>query len=108
MAVEVVVHSDKSSRSRIMALLSYLGILVFVPLVANRNDEYVNFHARQGLIIWALGIFTIFILYIPGIGKLIFSFMAMMVAIYSLLGIISVLLYKAWKLPVVYMLSTKL
>jgi uncharacterized membrane protein len=108
MAVEVVVHSDKSVRSRIMALMSYLGVLVFVPLVANRNDEYVNFHARQGLVIWALGIVAIFMLYIPGLGKLVFSFLAMMVMIYSLLGLLSVLLYRAWKLPIVYNLSTKL
>lgn len=106
--MERVVHTERSTRSRLMALMSYLGVLVFVPLAMNRDDEYVYFHARQGLIIWIAGILAIFMLYLPGMGKLIFSFLAMMVVIFSLLGLVSVLLHKAWKLPVVYGLSTKL
>ncbi|MBF0471715.1 MAG: hypothetical protein HQL48_10125 [Gammaproteobacteria bacterium] len=105
---EVVVHTQLSMRMRIMALMSYLGVLVFVPLVMNRDDQYVNFHARQGLVIWIIGIVAIFVLYLPGLGKLLFSFLAMMVMIYSFIGIISVLFTKAWKLPIIYDLSTKL
>ena len=106
--VEQVVHTERTMRSRMMALMSYLGVLVFVPLAMNRDDEYVYFHARQGLIIWIAGILAIFMLYLPGLGKLLFSFLAMMVVIFSLLGLISVLLRKAWKLPIVYGLSTRL
>ncbi|QEP45160.1 hypothetical protein D5085_13180 [Ectothiorhodospiraceae bacterium BW-2] len=94
--------------SRIMSLFSYLGVLVFVPLVSNRSDEYVNFHARQGLVIWIIGIVAIFMLYIPGLGKLAFGFLALMVMIYSLMGIVSVMLFRAWRLPIVYRLSTML
>ena len=106
--MEEVVHTERSMRARLMALMSYLGVLVFVPLAMNRDDEYVYFHARQGLIIWLFGIVAIFMLYVPGLGKLVFSFLAMMVMIFSLLGLCSVLLHKAWKLPIVYGLSTKL
>ena len=106
--VEQVVHTERTMRSRMMASMSYLGVLVFVPLAMNRDDEYVYFHARQGLIIWIAGILAIFMLYLPGLGKLLFSFLAMMVVIFSLLGLISVLLRKAWKLPIVYGLSTRL
>ena len=106
--MEEVVHTERSMRARLMALMSYLGVLVFVPLAMNRDDEYVYFHARQGLVIWVFGIIAIFMLYIPGMGKLVFSFLAMMVMIFSLLGLVSVLLHKAWKLPIVYSLSTKL
>ena len=106
--MEKVVHCENSMKSRVLALMSYLGVLVFVPLVTNRDDEYVHFHARQGLVIWAFGVLAIFMLYVPGLGKLVFSFLAMVVLIYSAIGIVSVLLHKAWKLPIVGTLATKL
>ncbi|MBF0219285.1 MAG: hypothetical protein HQL49_07125 [Gammaproteobacteria bacterium] len=106
--IEVVVHTQLSIKMRLMALMSYLGVLVFVPLVMNRDDQYVNFHARQGLIIWVMGIVAIFALYLPGVGKLVFSALAMLAMVYSLLGIVSVLLLRAWKLPFIYNLSVKL
>ena len=108
MDVEVVVHGEKSLKSRILALMSYLGVLVFVPLVTNRDDEYVHFHARQGLVIWTFGVIAIFTLYIPGLGKLVFSFLSMAVLVYSVIGVVSVLLHKAWKLPFVHNLSSKI
>jgi fumarate reductase subunit D len=108
MGVEVVVHGENNMRSRILALMSYLGVLVFVPLVVNRDDEYVHFHARQGLVIWTFGVLAIFMLYVPGLGKLVFSFLAMAVMAFSMIGLVSVLLHKDWKLPIVYGLASKL
>lgn len=108
MASEYVVHGEKNTKSQFMAMMSYLGVLCLVPLVRNKDDEYVDFHARQGLVIWILGILAIFTLYIPGLGKLVFGTLAMMVMAYSILGLVSVLLHKAWRLPIIYNLSTKL
>lgn len=108
MTVEVVVHARKGMRTYFMALMSYLGVLVFVPLLMNREDEYVYFHAKQGLMIWILGILAIFMLYVPVIGKLFFSTLATLVMFYSLIGLVSVMLHKAWKLPLIYNLASKL
>nr|CAX83782.1 Magnetosome protein MamF [uncultured bacterium] len=93
------VRSQGGIRSQLMAALSYLGILCFVPLLMNRNDEYVAFHARQGLIIWMWGVLAIFALYLPGIGKWAFSISMLAVAVFSIIGLVSVLLNRAWKLP---------
>ncbi len=90
-----------------MAALSYLGILCFVPLVMNRDDEYVHFHARQGLVIWMWGVLGLFALYLPGIGKWFFGLTSMAVVALSLFGLIAVSLNRAWKLPLVYSLSTR-
>ncbi|WP_138264464.1 zinc-ribbon domain-containing protein [[Clostridium] hylemonae] len=36
-----------------MGVLSYLGILVLIPLLAgNKNSEYVRFHSNQGLVLF--------------------------------------------------------
>ena len=93
-------------RSRLMAIMSYLGILVFVPLLRNKGDEFVHFHAKQGLVIWMWGVIGIFSLYLPGLGKFLFSFSLMMVMVFSIIGILSAVLNRAWKLPLIHPIST--
>lgn len=46
------VHQNKA-----MGVLSYLGILVFIPVLAgNRSSEYVRFHSNQGLVLFIVTI----------------------------------------------------
>jgi uncharacterized membrane protein len=96
-----VVHGGEDIRSMLMAAMSYMGILCFVPLIMNKDDEFVHFHAKQGLVIWIWSILAIFALHVPGLGKWFFSLSAIIVVALSAIGIISVLLRKAWKLPMV-------
>ncbi|MEO5372967.1 MAG: hypothetical protein H7840_01675 [Alphaproteobacteria bacterium] len=104
----VMVRSRGGTRSRLMAAFSYMGILVFLPLIMNKDDQYVYFHAKQGLVIWTWGVLGLFGLHLPGIGKWWFSFSAMMVFAYSLIGLASVILNRAWKLPFIYPISSRL
>ena len=40
-------------QNKVMGVLSYLGILVFVPLIAgNKQSPYVRFHTNQGLVLF--------------------------------------------------------
>lgn len=41
-----------------LAILSYIGILVLIPLIVNKDDQFVKFHSKQGLvlaIVWFIG-----------------------------------------------------
>jgi len=38
-----------------LAALSYLGVLCFLPYLLCRDDDFAMFHARQGLILFAVG-----------------------------------------------------
>ncbi len=100
-----MVHTEGGMRSRVMAVMSYLGILCFVPLLLNRDDEFVYFHARQGLVIWMWGVIGIFSLYLPGLGKWMFSMSLTLVMILSIIGVLSAVLNRAWKLPFVFGVS---
>ncbi|MBF0621345.1 MAG: hypothetical protein HQL54_05410 [Magnetococcales bacterium] len=91
-----------------MAMLSYLSVLCVVPLVLNKEDEYVYFHARQGLVLWIWGVISIFAMHIPVIGPFFFSFSATVIAALSLIGMVSVVLGRAWRLPIIYILSSRL
>jgi uncharacterized membrane protein len=51
-------------KNTLMGVLSYLGPLVIVSFIVAKDDPFVKFHIRQGLvllvieaIVWALGMF---------------------------------------------------
>ncbi|MBF0448117.1 MAG: hypothetical protein HQL67_07960 [Magnetococcales bacterium] len=99
---------SRTTRSRLLALFSYLGVLCLVPLIFNKDDEYVNFHARQGLVLWIWGVLSIFSLHIPVAGAFFFSFSVLVIAMFAAIGIVSVVLTRAWRLPVIGMIASRL
>lgn len=43
---------------KVMAVLAYLGILVFVPLFAgDKSSPYLRHHTNQGFLLWIAGLF---------------------------------------------------
>ena len=98
---DTVLRSPVGGRSLVMAALGYVSVLVFVPLLMARDDEFATFHARQGLVIWMSGVFALFALHIPVLGKWLFGSVSWAVFAFSALGLVSVLLRRAWKLPLV-------
>ena len=89
------------AKSYVLGVMSYLGVLCLVPLIVNKEDELVHFHAKQGLVLWVWSVLALLFLQIPGIGKIMFSTSVMAILICSIVGILSVLLGKAWKIPLV-------
>ena len=59
-----------TSKSKLLACLSYLGILVLIPLIAAKDDEFVQFHVRQGA---KLTIFGIIILSVVRVVYMVFA-----------------------------------
>ena len=94
-------------RSRLMAAISYLGILCFVPLLFNRDDPFVNFHARQGMVLWIWTVLAIFSLSLPGLTWF-FGLSSSLIGIFTLIGIVSATFLQMWRLPGVSYLAEKL
>ncbi len=101
-------HGKSGMRSSILGAMSYLGILCFVPLMMNDDDEFIYFHAKQGLVIWIWSVLAVFAFPFPGIGKWLFGLSALAVLVFSAFGLISVLLRKAWKLPLVHAIAIRI
>jgi len=95
------------TRTQIMAALSYLGILCFVPLIYGRGDPFVHFHSRQGLVIWMWGVVALLLLPLP-FGRFFFHMSSTAILLLSVAGLVSVLLQKTWSLPFVHGLAEKL
>jgi len=57
-------------KDALLAVLSYLHVLVLIPLIFGKKDEFVHYHAKQGfflLIIWILAGFAFYLPYLPWI-----------------------------------------
>ncbi len=92
----------------VFAILSYLGILVLIPLLVKKDDDFVHFHAKQGLVlllvwvaVWILGM-------IPFVGWIFSSFLSVALLIICLIAIIKVLTGKKWEIPVLSEYADKL
>jgi fumarate reductase subunit D len=105
MASRKKVQREHGLRSLLMAILGYLGILCFVPLLRCKNDEYVLFHAKQGFVLWMWAVLAMFAFPIPLAGEIFFSVSMMAIAIYVAAGLISVLFRRAWRLPIIAAIS---
>lgn len=79
-----------------MGILSYIGILFIVPLIAAKDSKFAMFHANQGLVIFIATIILSFasgiissLPYIGFIGSIISSLVGVVAFIYEILGIVS-------------------
>lgn len=89
------------AENKVMAALSYIGILVLVPLLAKKDSKFAQANAKQGVVTC---IAAILIGWIPMIGWL----LAVVIIVVDLIALISVLQGKFWKIPLAYDLSKKL
>lgn len=105
-------------KNKLMAVLSYLGILVLIPILAAKESRYARYHANQGLILWIANMISSVVFGILGfIGGFIagltqISLIATLVSLLSwvvsivffvlmILGIINAVTGKAKELPVI-------
>ena len=90
----------KKQDARIMAALSYIWVLVLIPILTKKDDEYVQFHAKQGLVLF-IGSFVVMVLgMIPILGWLIILPLGWLaIIVLSILGIVNALAGKKWEMP---------
>ncbi len=88
--------------NKVIAALSYIFILCFIPLFLKKNSAFTQFHAKQGLTItigwFALWIFGI----IPILGWMVAFFGNIALLIVSILGVTKTLNGESWKIPFIY------
>ena len=92
------------SERNLYAAMSYLLFLVIVPLLTRRTDPFVNWHARQGLVI-LLGFILASILSasFPAVGNLLF----LLLLIGNVVALVLTLQGRSWRVPGVAQLADK-
>jgi uncharacterized membrane protein len=46
------VETPKKAPVNVMAVISYIGPLCLIPILTKEKDEFVQFHAKQGLVLF--------------------------------------------------------
>ena len=80
-----------TSNDKLMAILSYIGILVLIPIFVTPRSDYVKFHANQGLVL----------LIFEAATAILSSILAAMFAVFSPMAIVVPVI--AWLLEMGYL-----
>ncbi len=95
--------------NKVLAAISYLGILVLIPLLVKKDSRFVREHAKQGLALFIaeiiLWLVDLIFGWIPVLGFIITVLVwitLVVIGIVSLIGLIYALMGKFWKIPFIY------
>lgn len=99
------------NKNRAMAILAYIGPLVFIPMFAAKNSKFARFHVNQGFLlflVWAsLSVLSTFfnLIYLPRILDVLIQLTIWLVSIpatiINVIGIVNAARGKAKELPVI-------
>ncbi|MFA5134255.1 MAG: DUF4870 domain-containing protein [Patescibacteria group bacterium] len=85
--------ASKNSDSNLMAALSYVWVLSVVMLVIKKDDEFVKFHAKQGLVLFLAS----WLAWIPAIGWA----LGLVIVVLVIIGFLKAQSGERYKMPVV-------
>ena len=98
----------KKSENDLLAILSYLGIFFLIPLLVSRDNAFVQYHAKQGLVLFIAEVIGGCISAIPIIGWFILGPILFIVwVVFSIIGIINVVGGKKAPLPIIGQFADK-
>ena len=95
------------AEGKFFAGIGYLSVLCFVPLFLKRDNKFAQFHGRQGLILFILEMAASMLVVVPIVGEVVFRLTWLVFGIFSLAGIVKVLMNQYWEMPVIYPISSK-
>ncbi len=89
--------------NKLMAGLSYVGILVLVPLLLKKDSKFAYEHAKQGLVMLIAWIIGSFVFWIPLIGWT----LGIVLLVVDVLALVKALSGEFWEVPVLGELRNK-
>lgn len=97
-------HKDENKKeynSIFMGILAYLSFLVIIPFLVAKDNPFVKFHIKQGLVILSLQIVFSIVFKIIWVFWPIMHILNLGLLVLSVLGIINVVHKKEKELPII-------
>lgn len=98
---KVVEPNPVIQKNTLMGVLSYIGPLVIISYFAAKDNPFVKFHIKQGLVLLSIGVCIWLLEYILSSLGMIWDAANLVVIVLSILGIINVIQGKQKSLPFV-------
>ena len=84
--------------------LAYIGLLFLVPLLAKKESEFAQFHAKQGLVLTVAWFISAFLIPVFGLGFL----LDIVILVFSIMGLVNVSKGEKIALPIVGDIAEKI
>lgn len=103
MAAKPVMNFDPKdvADNKLMAAISYLGILCLIPLLAKKDSKFAQEHGKQGLVllitwivVWVVGI-------VPVIGWIAGFLASIFLLIVNIIAFVKALMGEFWEIPLI-------
>jgi uncharacterized membrane protein len=91
----------ETQENKLLAAISYLWIVSIIMLLIKKDSKFVQFHAKQGLVLF---IAAIILMLIPGIGWI----LNLLVVVAVVVGFIKALSGEYYKMPGISILAEKI
>ncbi len=101
-------NQEDINKNKGITVLSYIGILCFIHLLANKDSKFAQAHAKQGLALFIVEVIVYIVSIIPIIGWILGFLATILFIIVSIIGIVKVLNGEYWEIPLVSGLAKKL
>lgn len=86
--------------NKLMAALSYIGILCLIPLLAKKDSPFAQEHGKQGFVLFLFAIALWVVGMIPFLGWIIWFAGWIFTVVVSFMGIFKALKGEFWEIPV--------
>ncbi len=97
---EPLADDFQTEEGRMAAIMSYIPILCFVPLLNMKDNKEARFHARQGVMLFLIELIAAIFL-IDGISDFVFKAILIIAVALAVFGIYFALQGKNYKLPII-------
>jgi len=92
-----------------MAVLCYLGILVLIPLLTDaKNDSFVKFHIKQGLVLLIFEVILSVAAAIPVVGRIVGSVGWIISVVLFIMGLVNAIGGVEKELPIIGKYGSKI
>jgi fumarate reductase subunit D len=99
---------EKKEQTNVMAIISYIGALCLIPLLIGTKDDFVKFHAKQGLVLFAGEVITWIVIGLIPFLWFLGNILGVCWLVLSIIGIINVANKRKKEIPFVGKFADKI
>ncbi|MCC7197601.1 hypothetical protein IT413_05410 [Candidatus Peregrinibacteria bacterium] len=89
-----------NSTEKLWAMVSYIPLVAVLALLISGESKYVRLHGRQGLLVFLIFFFCIFVYLVPFIGPLFGGLIQFALFVLGVFSMYQALIGNWWKIPV--------
>jgi len=93
---------------KFFAAVGYISVLCVVPLFLKKDNRFAQFHGKQALVLFILEMAAAILRAVPALGDIVFTLAFVILGIFSLVGIVKVLMGEYWEMPVIREVASKI